>query len=107
MLFRSNSKFAFSYLEKLNIPIVKSNTGGNLPRKIFFDPETQKVFMKFIDNHHVHDVDGSVRQAGKGDDFIENLGRQERELECEIKKSIFTGIKIELKAVKNLFEDED
>ena len=102
-----NSKFAFSYLEKLNIPVVKSNTGGILPRKIFFDPETQKVFMKFIDNRHVQNADGKVRQPEPRDDFIERLGKQEEELESEIKKSVFAGMKIELKAVKNLFEDED
>ena len=101
-----NSKFAFEYLAKLNIPIVKSNTGGNLPRKIFFDPNTQKVFMKFIDNHHVQDADGKVRQTVQKDDLIEKLGLQEMELESEIKRRVITGIKIELKAVKNLFEDE-
>jgi len=45
-----NTKFAFDYLTYLNIPILNSNTGGTLPRKIFFDPCTAKVYMKYINN---------------------------------------------------------
>ncbi|BDC95074.1 chemotaxis protein CheD [Treponema saccharophilum] len=85
-----NSRFAFEYLQKLNIPVVKSDTGGTLPRKIFFDPITRKVFMKYIDNHK---SDGE-----KCDDFIENLGKQEAELARKI------GSGIQLKAVKDLFK---
>ena len=101
-----NSKFAFEYLEKLNIPIVKSNTGGSLPRKIFFDPKTQKVFMKLIDNHHVRDANGNAYMTEK-DDVIERIGKQEKGLADKIKKTVYTGMKIELKAVKNLFDDEE
>lgn len=101
-----NSKFAFEYLEKLNIPIVKANTGGTLPRKIFFDPKTQKVFMKLIDNHHVRDANGNACLTEK-DDFIERIGRQEQAFADKIKKTVFTGMKIELKAVKNLFDDDE
>lgn len=46
----SNIKFAFEYLKSHNIEIKSSDTGGNLPRKIFFDPVTSKVFLKHIDN---------------------------------------------------------
>lgn len=95
-----NSKFAFEYLEKIHIPVVKSNTGGILPRKIFFDPDTQKVFMKFIDKHHVHDTNGNASPTEKSDAYLAVLEKQERELETKIS----TG-KIELKAVKNLFGD--
>ena len=49
----TNSKFAFEFLKKKNIPVVKSDTGGVNPRKIFFDPETFKVLMKYINNRHI------------------------------------------------------
>ena len=39
--------------KKLNIPVIKSDTGGVNPRKIFFDPETFKVLMKYINNRHI------------------------------------------------------
>ncbi len=45
-----NSRFAFEYLKQIDIPVVSSNTGGNFPRKLFFDPVRGKVFMKFINN---------------------------------------------------------
>lgn len=88
-----NSKFAFEYLQKLNIPVVKSDTGGILPRKIFFDPTTRKVFMKYIDNHHV--------KNGKNE-CIENLEKEEEALAQKIRKS-----RLQLKTVKNLFEEDD
>lgn len=93
-----NSKFAFEYLGKLGIPIVKSDTGGIFPRKIFFDPDTTKVFMKYIDNHH-------VKTDAK--DGIDDLGKQEEELASEIKERIRSSMRIELKTVKNLFEEDD
>lgn len=43
-----NIAFAFDYLERESIPIKSSNVGGNLPRKIFFDPKTSRVWLKFI-----------------------------------------------------------
>lgn len=45
---RANMCFAFSYLEKQNIPIATSDVGNVLPRKIFFEPKTSKVFLKKI-----------------------------------------------------------
>lgn len=103
-----NSKFAFEYLKKLGIPIIKSDTGGNLPRKIFFDPETRKVFMKYIDNHHISEnTKKSKNKKNDEDDCIEKLGKQEEELDAEIKKRLHASMKIELKAVKNLFEEDD
>lgn len=67
----TNSKFAFEFLKKLNIPVVKSDTGGVNPRKIFFDPETFKVLMKYINNHH---IDGN------------SLEEKEKKYAIEIKK---------------------
>ncbi len=49
-----NSKFALSYLQQKNIPIICSNVGGVLPRKIFLDPVTNKVFLKFINNNRIN-----------------------------------------------------
>lgn len=43
-----NIDFAFHYLEMECIPVKSSNVGGTLPRKIFFDPKTSKVWLKHI-----------------------------------------------------------
>ncbi|MBQ3671806.1 MAG: chemotaxis protein CheD [Treponema sp.] len=67
----TNSKFAFEFLKKLNIPVIKSDTGGVNPRKIFFDPETFKVLMKYINNRH---IDGN------------ELEEKEKKYAIEIKK---------------------
>lgn len=67
----TNSRFAFDFLSKMNIPVVKSDTGGVNPRKIFFDPETFKVLMKYINNHH---IDGN------------ELEEKEKKYAIEIKK---------------------
>ncbi|WP_407425002.1 chemotaxis protein CheD [Treponema sp.] len=77
----TNIKFAFDYLKQLKIPVTKSNTGGNLPRKIFFDPETSKVYMKYINNTNF-----------EGD----SLKQKEESYIQEIK----------IKEVKNLFPDD-
>ncbi|OHD82939.1 MAG: hypothetical protein A3J97_11380 [Spirochaetes bacterium RIFOXYC1_FULL_54_7] len=45
---KGNIDFAFAYLEKENIPILASDTGGELPRKIFFFVKTGKVLLKRI-----------------------------------------------------------
>ncbi len=72
-----NIKFAFNYLEQKNIPIVTSNTGGTAPRKIFFDPISSKVYLKYIQNHTVDE-------------------------QLESKEAAYLE-KISLKEVKNLF----
>ena len=64
-----NIKFAFDYLTHLHIPVIKSNTGGNLPRKIFFDPETAKVYMKYINNGN---FEGDSLQK-KEESYIETI----------------------------------
>lgn len=73
----ANSHFAFNYLRKLGIPVVKSDTGGPFPRKIFFDKTTCKVYMKYIDNHR---RDGARRTVVPGDEYLDKLTREELEV---------------------------
>ncbi len=52
-----NIDFAFYYLEQENIPVRASDVGGNLSRKIYFDPVTSKVLVKHVkEKPHVEDV---------------------------------------------------
>jgi len=44
----NNINFALSYLETERIPIVVNDTGGIFPRKIYFHPQTSKVYLKRI-----------------------------------------------------------
>lgn len=76
-----NIKFAFDYLKQKNIPVVTSNTGGTAPRKIFFDPISSKVYLKYIQNHNV-----------------------DAQLESK-EEAYLSGIN--LKEVKNLFPEDD
>ena len=43
-----NINFAFSYLERENIPVIASDTGGVEPRKIIYDPSSSKIWLKRI-----------------------------------------------------------
>ncbi len=45
---KGNVDFALAFLRKENIPIVANDTGGILPRKIFFFAQTGKVLLKRI-----------------------------------------------------------
>ncbi|MBU0927856.1 MAG: chemotaxis protein CheD [Spirochaetes bacterium] len=45
---KSNIDFAVEFLKKENIPVVANDTGGILPRKIFFFAKTGKVLLKRI-----------------------------------------------------------
>lgn len=45
---RDNVNFALAFLNKENISIVANDTGGILPRKIFFFAQTGKVLLKRI-----------------------------------------------------------
>lgn len=76
-----NIKFAFDYLKQKNIPVVTSNTGGTAPRKIFFDPVSSKVYLKYIQNHNI-----------------------DAQLESK-EEAYLSGIN--LKEVKNLFPEDD
>ena len=66
----SNIKFAFDYLKKNNIEVKSSDTGGNSPRKIFFDPVTSKVFLRHIDSRTEND---NQFLKSKEDSYIETL----------------------------------
>lgn len=77
-----NIKFAFDYLQQKGIPVVTSNTGGVYPRKIFFDPVSSKVFLKHIQNSN---IDKSQLES-KEESYLKELN---------------------LKAVKNLFPEND
>ncbi len=45
---KDNVDFALAFLRKENIPVVANDTGGILPRKIFFFAQTGKVLLKRI-----------------------------------------------------------
>ena len=76
-----NIKFAFDYLKQKKIPVVTSNTGGTAPRKIFFDPISSKVYLKYIQNRNV-------------------------DAQLESKEEAYLS-EINLKEVKNLFPEDD
>lgn len=76
-----NIKFAFDYLKQKKIPVITSNTGGTAPRKIFFDPVSSKVYLKYIQNHNV-------------------------DAQLESKEEAYLN-EINLKEVKNLFPEDD
>jgi chemotaxis protein CheD len=44
----NNINFAVTFLETERIPIVVNDTGGIFPRKIYFHPQTAKVYLKRI-----------------------------------------------------------
>ena len=54
---KANVDFALAYLETEKIPIVANDTGGNLPRKIFFFAKTGKVLLKRIAGTMVSQVE--------------------------------------------------
>lgn len=52
----ANISFAFDYLKREGIPIMSADTGGNNPRKIFYDPSTSKIWQKKLRNTiHEHE----------------------------------------------------
>ncbi len=52
----ANISFAFNYLNREGIPVMSSDTGGNNPRKIFYDPSTSKIWQKKLRNTiHEHE----------------------------------------------------
>ncbi|MDR2898514.1 MAG: chemotaxis protein CheD [Spirochaetaceae bacterium] len=44
----NNINFALNFLKEERIPILVNDTGGIFPRKIYFHPQTTKVFLKRI-----------------------------------------------------------
>ncbi len=71
----ANIKFAFDYLKDHKIEIKSSDTGGNLPRKIFFDPVTSKVFLKHIDSRTQEDDNFIKSKEQKYLDYLAELNR--------------------------------
>ncbi len=71
----ANIKFAFDYLKAHKIEIKSSDTGGNLPRKIFFDPVTSKVFLKHIDSRTQEDDNFIKSKEQKYLDYLAELNR--------------------------------
>ncbi|MBU0936944.1 MAG: chemotaxis protein CheD [Spirochaetes bacterium] len=59
---QSNIDFAFNYLEREKFPIVASDTGGVLPRKIFFFARSGKVLLKRITGSQVYTVEHEEEQ---------------------------------------------
>lgn len=69
----ANIKFAFNYLEEHGIEVKSSDTGGTLPRKIFFDPTTSKVFLKHIDNRTPDDDDYIKTKEQRYQNYLNEL----------------------------------
>jgi len=49
---QKNIEFVLAYLKTENIKIESSDLGAFLPRKVLFEPQTGRAFMKTIDNLH-------------------------------------------------------
>ncbi len=47
---KQNREFALLYLENENIPVISSDLGGPLGRKILFFPKTGKILLKKLDS---------------------------------------------------------
>lgn len=71
----ANIKFAFDYLKAHKIEVKSSDTGGNLPRKIFFDPVTSKVFLKHIDSRTPEDDNFIKSKEQKYLEYLAELNR--------------------------------
>ncbi len=63
---KANIEFAFDWLKTNNVEVISSDVGGNLPRKLFFDPKTFKVFLKHINNAQHNDDDYLRKQEEEG-----------------------------------------
>lgn len=68
---KANVDFALAYLETEKIPIVANDTGGILPRKIFFFAKTGKVLLKRIAGTMVSEVEKEEKA------YLDNILRLE------------------------------
>ena len=59
----NNISFALDYLQTEKIPIIANDTGGIFPRKIFYDPQTSKIFLKRIQRSDLTLKEISTREA--------------------------------------------
>ena len=75
----SNIKFAFDFLRQHNIEVRSSDTGGILPRKIFFDPTNYKVFVKLIDNKNSEESKIEESKERKQIEYLAELNRLSKE----------------------------
>lgn len=72
-----NIKFAYDYLMREGIKIVASDTGGIQPRKIFYDPQSSKIWLKRIRNS-VHDKTALLSREVK---YMDTLRKSEKDKE--------------------------
>ncbi|MCL4168067.1 UNVERIFIED_CONTAM: hypothetical protein GTU68_014826 [Idotea baltica] len=56
-----NIAFADSYFKRENIPVIASDVGGNLPRKLIFEPRTGKVHVNRLRNAYFEHVASKER----------------------------------------------
>ena len=59
----NNISFALEYLQTENIPIIANDTGGIFPRKIFYDPQTSKIYLKRIQRSDLTLKEINTREA--------------------------------------------
>ncbi|MBR6216513.1 MAG: chemotaxis protein CheD [Spirochaetaceae bacterium] len=59
----NNISFALDYLQTEKIPIMANDTGGIYPRKIFYDPQTFKIYLKRIQRSDLALKEISSREA--------------------------------------------
>ena len=59
----NNISFALDYLQTENIPIIANDTGGIFPRKIFYDPQTSKIYLKRIQRSDLTLKEINTREA--------------------------------------------
>lgn len=76
----ANIEFAFNYLKSHKIEIKSSDTGGNLPRKIFFDPVNSKVFLKYINSQNSDDESFIKSKEQKYLEYLVELNRASKGL---------------------------
>ncbi len=72
-----NIDFAFDYLNNHSIKIINSDTGGIKPRKIFFDPVTSKVFLKYVESN----VKDRNALLSKEETYLRNIVELEKKAE--------------------------
>ncbi len=62
---QKNIAFIKEYLSLENIPIISQDVGGIYPRKVYFIPSLNEVFVKTIENIHNHTIEDRERTYRK------------------------------------------
>ena len=70
----NNICFALNFLETEQIPIIANDTGGVFPRKIFFHPQTAKIYLKRIQRS----IDTVEEIAQRETTYAETLQREQK-----------------------------